>query len=233
MKTESFQALAPAEVSSTGHSIGSLSTGLAPVGATEAPRLAEAQSLYDFFQTEMARLVGSRGIPVEAQLYLANLCARFTKADTLFVEQEGRRELEPLAFILKRATETTDEAQRMATLRHLGDVALYTSGFLSDRIEHKGLELGYFIQMGGLAYSSASDLAARNAGRRPLQSLYVALSTHFKAMVHVLWELAGRANGTSSNLLKAYDDWRRTGSERKERELVRAGFVLTQRPVLC
>lgn len=203
--------------------------------AADGSLTVEAQSLYDYFQHEMARLVGALGkaIPVEAQIYLANLCARFTKSDQLFVDHEGRRELEPLAFILRRATECDDESQRMATLRHLGDVALYTSGFLSDRIEHRGLDVDYFIHMGGQAYSSASDLAARHAGRRPLRPLYDALSRHFKELVHVLWELAGRANRKAESLLRTYEDWQRTGSERKERELVRAGFVLGSRPALC
>ncbi len=111
-----------------------------------------SRSLYDYFQAEVAQVatdLRSRA-PADAQVYVADLLARFGSSDRLFVVMEGRRETEPLALILKRAMEA-DEAGRVQELRRLGDVALYTTGLFPERLQRRGMELDYFIRMGGTA----------------------------------------------------------------------------------
>ncbi len=193
-------------------------------------------SLYDYFQQEVGRLLGALGrtVPPEVQIYLANLCARFSKSEQLFVERDGGRDIEPLALMLSRAVEAKDETARWQILRNLGDTALYTSGFLSERMERRGVELDYVIELGGMAYANVSTLAARSGARRSVKGLYEALAKHFRDLVHVLWEFVDRSPAASSrSLLDAYTGWQRTGSERLERRLVRSGFVLSGKPQTC
>ncbi len=195
-----------------------------------------ATTVYDFFQTEVSRLVTElhKTVPAEAQVYVANLCSRFMKSEQLFVEIEGKKDIEPLALMLKRALECEDDTLRLQTLRHLGDTALYTSGFLSERIERRGIEVDYVMEMGGMAYQGVSHIVARSGAKRTMGPLYESLAKHFRDFVQVLWEVADRARvGSATSLLKLYESWRSTGSERFERRLVQSGFVLTAKPSLC
>ncbi len=188
--------------------------------------MGEAAILHDYFQAEVARTAADLNVeaPADTQLYVANLLARFAKSDELFTTMEGKNELEPLAFILKRALEHDQQGARMQILRHLGDTALYTSGFFADRIERRGVEVDYYIEMGGMAYSNVSTLAR---GGRGHQDLYAKLSQHFKDLVRVLWELAERTQmATTRGLLELYMKWEKTGCERLERKLLQSGFVL-------
>ncbi|MFT7622033.1 MAG: hypothetical protein ACI9WU_001198 [Myxococcota bacterium] len=165
-------------------------------------------------------------VPPETQMYLADLCTRFANPEALFAKTEGRNELEPLALIMERALEG-DEIERIRTLRHLGDTALYTSGFFADKIERTGVDVEYYVQMGGMAYSNVSSLAEGRAGRS-FHGLYSSLSNHFHQLVTVLWELADRARMTTSKgLLETYQKWEETGSDRLRRHLMKQGFVLS------
>ncbi len=195
-----------------------------------------ATTVYDFFQTEVSRHVTElhKTVPAEAQVYVANLCSRFMKSDAFFVQVEGKSDIEPFALMLKRALECEDDTLRLQTLRHLGDTALYTSGFLSERVERRGIDVDYVIGMGGMAYQGVSHLMNRTGARRTMGPLYESLAKHFRDFVQVLWEVADRARvGSATSLLKLYESWRSTGSERFERKLVQSGFVLSAKPALC
>lgn len=195
----------------------------------------DRRPLAQYFQDEVADTVAAlkKQVPPDAQIYVANLLSRFTDSRELFVRVEGRQELEPLAFTLKRALESDDENERIRVLRRLGDTALYTSGFFPDRVERGGVEVKYYIDMGGMAYSNVSSLAQSRA-RRAFGELYERLAHYFQDLVHVLWEVAERSRMTSDGgLLAMYRRWEQTGSERLERKLVRSGFILPTRTATC
>ena len=65
------------------------------------------QSLEQFFQAEVIETAKRMGnnVPPAVQLYVANLLSRFTSSEQFFVDMEGKNEMEPLTFILKRAME--------------------------------------------------------------------------------------------------------------------------------
>lgn len=197
----------------------------APANGVVSP----TSSLYEFFQAEVVQTTSElrKDVPADTQIYLANLLARFASSDSVFVPMEGRKELEPLAFVLKRAVEAEDEAGRVRELKHLGDIALYTSGFFSDRIERRGVEVDYYIEMGGMAYRNVSDLAGHRSIAAGFRDLYAKLSRHFADLVTVLWELAERSRMTTARgLLELYQKWEQTGSDRLRRKLVRQGLIL-------
>lgn len=196
----------------------------------------DMRPLYQFFQEEVATTAASlrKDVPPDAQIYVANLLSRFSKSGALFVEMEGKTELEPLAFILKRALECEDEHERIRILKHLGDTALYTSGFFPERVERRGVEVKYYIDMGGMAYQNVSSLSAHKARARSFRDLYDRLARYFQDLVHVLWEVAEKSQMTSDGgLLAVYKRWERTRSERLERKLIKNGFVLSSHPLTC
>ena len=187
-----------------------------------------SEDLFAFFQNEVIEVAKdtSTTVPADTQIYLANLLVRFARTEGLFVQQDGELEREPLALLLRKALEQEDAA-RLRTMARLGDVALYTSGFLAEDIESRGLDLSYYIQMGGMAYNSAAELANRRARASTFHPLYSRLAEHFRDLVRVLWTLADRARSLSpADLVRLYRRWERTGSERLAHRLTRNGILL-------
>jgi hypothetical protein len=136
-------------------------------------------------------------------------------------DAQGARDAEPLAFILKRAQESSGQ-ERLRELKKLGDVSLYTSGFFGDSLSRKLVDTDYYIAMGGRAYGILSSLH-RDA---TLGELYQELADKFVRFVDLLAEVADRsAVGTNKGLIKLYERFMRTGSER-------VGRVLSERGVL-
>ena len=195
------------------------------------PEPSTHDNLQSFFQTEVLRTASDLGTsaPAETQIYLAGLLSRYSRTDTAFPQQpdaDGRYNEEPLAFILKRALEA-DEHERVRVLKRLGDVALYTSGLFAERIEQQGMDVRYYIEMGGMAYSNVSSLSSKGHRLRQLGELYEGLARHFTDLVDVLWELADRTRMSSDGgLLELYRRWERTQSDRLARKLTSQGFIL-------
>ena len=187
------------------------------------------QGLYGFFQLEIARLSNELGnpAPADTQVYLAGVLCRFTNTNALFQTTDNGRDEEPLALMLKRAMESDDD-ERVRVMKHLGDVALYKSGFFADRIERQGLDLEYYINMGGMAYQNVSVLSSQRNTGGLFKSLYADLSTHFADLVRVITEFFLRSQLTSpAGIMKLYKRWERTGSDQAARLLTNAGVILT------
>lgn len=195
------------------------------------------RSMTDFFHDEVARTASELGnrVPADTQLYLADLMVRFASTDRLYEVRDGKRDEEPLAFMLKRALEL-DEDGRIRTLKHLGDIALFTSGVFPERVERRGVEIDYYIRMGGMAYSNVATLATHRARGIGFAELYSKLAEHFRDLVTVLWEVADTTRATTTQgLLDLYRKWEQTRSERLARKLTKSGFILgpNGRPCEC
>lgn len=158
------------------------------------------------------------------RFYVVNLLAGFVQPD------EGKTGFddEPLALQLGRALQSGGASQR-AGLRQVGDVSLFISGFFSESLKRKLVDLDYYIAMGGYAYEELSRQEPLHVSR-----IFAELSEKFSAFVDVLSEVSERS-GISSNtdLLRLYEKWVRTGSRRDGDRLVERGIVpnasITQR----
>jgi hypothetical protein len=135
--------------------------------------------------------------------YLVNLLCQFIRPDA-----RGRfaDDADPLAIRLTRALQTAGPEQR-ARLRSLGDFSLFTSGFFADSLRRRTIDVDYYVSMGEYAYGS--------------------LSRHEEdAFADVFAELSERtALASSSDLLRLYEKWLRTGSARDGQKLVDRGIV--------
>ena len=187
-------------------------------------------ALDQWFQTTLLELAKEKRSPlsVEEQLYAADLCSRFARSEIAFGTLDGQKHLEPLALLLRSALECEDETQRIQMLRRLGDVALFTSGFFAERVEHRGLAVDYFVSMGEMAYSNVSSLARRS--RNSWRELYERLGKNFKVVMHLLWDFVQTtSHAKNTDLLAAYREWERTGNARLHRLLLSQGFALPHR----
>ena len=127
---------------------------------------------------------------------------------------------QPLALRLGQALEAGGREQR-ALLRQLGDVSLFTSGYFSDSLRRKVVDVDYYVSLGGYAYGSLSRQEANS-----FAAVFAELSQKFVAFVDILSEVSERSGLTSNaDLLRLYEKWLRTGSRRNGQLLVERGLV--------
>ena len=189
-----------------------------------AGKLIVGQGLSEFFYGEVARASGHLGVSLSETTgyYLVNLLCGFSHRDPSGPQLGA----EPLAFIYQRAHEASGD-ERPAVLKELGDVALYTSGFFTDSIERSLVDIDYYIAMGGTAYRALAEMVAGHAGRRGVADMYRSMASDFTTLVDVLNDIADAARGqreSDLDLLRLYDRWARTGSERIRRLLQGRGL---------
>ena len=127
---------------------------------------------------------------------------------------------EPLALRLAKALESGGEEQR-ARLRSLGDVSLFVSGFFSDSLRRKVVDIDYYVSMGEYAYGSLSRWE-----RDTFAETFAELADRFANFVDVLGEVSEQSGLTSQqDLLRLYERWLRTGSRRSGQQLAEHGIV--------
>lgn len=159
----------------------------------------------------------------ETEVYLVNLLNRFMTADALFSrDADGKRRAETLALLVKEAVETPSGEGQRALFRQVGDVSLYTAGFFPESLNRKLVDVDYYIDMGGRAYRQA---AVRH-DEKAVKVVFEELSDRFGKFVDVLADISDLTmSKTEQNLLRLYENWISTKSERAERLLHEAGII--------
>jgi hypothetical protein len=197
--------------------------------STRNQEIVAAGDVRAFFQERVTEVLGRRNLKVEetTQFYLVNLLSEFAHAEQLFEpSDDGRREAVPLALLLARALEQPPEA-RLRTFKRMGDTSLYVSGFFSDSLARKLVDVDYYIAMGGRAYESAADLVEPQAGTgRTFAGIFAELSEKFGRLVDCLMEISEDAQTTRTDgLVRMYERWLHTRSERLARRLADQGLL--------
>jgi hypothetical protein len=142
-----------------------------------------------------------------------------------FLRHSDEHDIEPLALKLATALESGG-SKRRAALKQIGDVSLFVSGFFSDSLRRKLVDVDYYVSVGGYAYDALSRY--ENDTRSPV---FAELSDKFVTVVDVLSEVSERTvGGSNADLLRLYEKWLRTGSRRTARLLVDRGVVLNASP---
>ncbi len=159
----------------------------------------------------------------ETEIYLVNLLKSYMIAERLYVTNgDGQRDQKTLASQIQEAfEEATREAQRLM-FRQLGDSSLYVAGFFRESLNKKLVDVGYYIDMGGIAYSQVASMEID----RHMKQVYTELADRFASFVEVLAEVSESTNPTKNekDLLMLYDTWRATRSPRAEKALKKAGI---------
>lgn len=160
----------------------------------------------------------------ESVCYLVHLLEAFVRPDRLSAAA-GAAADRPLAEILLTAT-AADGMRRAALLKLTGDTALFVTGFQGDSLARSLVDVDYYIRLGGYAYGT---IAEHRSGD-PAAALFAELAAHFPRFVDVLCEVSETCALTdTTNILRLYEKWLRTGSPRTA-ELLR-GQGITPVPV--
>lgn len=149
--------------------------------------------------------------------YLVNLLCQFVRPDA---REAFTEDGEPLAIRLTRALQTAGPEQR-ARLRRLGDFSLFMSGFFADSLRRRTIDVDYYVSMGEYAYGSLS-----RHDEESFSDVFGELARKFVGFMDVLADVSERTAVTSSSdLLRLYEKWLRTGSTRDGQKLVDRGIV--------
>lgn len=196
-----------------------------------------AVSVSDFFAEAVNEAMQSRGVKASegARSYVVGLLSDLAKPGSP-VERTLER---PLTLLLDEALHTPDVGERFERLRVLGDGVLYSSGFFADHFEARGVDTGYVIGIGRTAYDSASSLIMSRVPEPehgPVSGLsgrtldiFKELSESFARFVEVIGEVANatiaRGVASSRGLIKLYERWLKTRSDKLGEALASHGFV--------
>jgi hypothetical protein len=186
-----------------------------------------AQSVSGFFGEVVEDAIKARRVEATdgATRYLVSLLADYAHPDKPAGEALDR----PMTLLLNEALNAPDPADRFERLRVLGDGVLYGCGFFGDHFEARGIDLSYLERLGTRAYGAASSMLR---GGHDGPDLFGELAEKFGVFVDVVAEVANAtiAMGTESpqGLLRVYERWLKTGSERLASALTSHGMVPTR-----
>jgi hypothetical protein len=186
-----------------------------------------ASSVQGFFHEVVEDAIKARRVEATegATRYLVAVLADFAHPDRRAEEALER----PLTLLLDEALHVPDAAERFERLRLLGDGVLYGCGFFGESFEARGVDTKYLHQLGTRAYGAASSMLRAT---QDSPDLFGELADKFGVFVDVVAEVADAtiAMGTESpkGLLKMYERWLRTGSERLASALTSRGMMPTR-----
>jgi hypothetical protein len=137
----------------------------------------------------------------------------------------------PLTLALDEALRAPAPAERFEKLRLLGDGVLYGCGFFGDHFEARGVDPKYLHGLGTRAYGAASSML-RHGPDDVGPDVFGELASKFDAFVEVVAEVADATIAMSGEnargLLRVYERWLKTGSERLASALTSRGVVPTR-----
>jgi hypothetical protein len=175
----------------------------------------------EFFSTELKTVMERHQIQTkyESFEYLVDLLTRFIDTEKFYARSaEGKLEENYLITLYGQYLEA-DAASKVIILRRLGDVCLFVTGFFADSLSRKLVDVDYYAGMGGTAYWQLSMM------HPPFKPLYQELSQKFKSLSGVLEEMSERSGMQSNtNLLRLYEKWLITGSDRLKSVLASNGI---------
>jgi len=198
---------------------------------SEKTRIQLHQTIRDFFQELVGAAVSHQGLRTHdlAVGYLTDLLCEFTRVEALYDEEKGLAS-RPLALLLAEALQATPD-MRIPLFKKLGDFSLYISGFFADSLNRKLVDVGYYIGIGEGAYANVSDLLRLRRGGADFADLFAELARKFQKFVDVFAEVSEQGDFASNRgTLRLYEKWRRTSSERIERELREHGVLKDEPP---
>jgi hypothetical protein len=174
-------------------------------------------SLNEFFHQLLSSTIKNQGVDTSepTECYLVNLLATFSRTQV---------DDQPLALKMATAVGASPD-ERARQLKEVGDTSLYVSGFFSESLQRKLVDVDYYIQMGGAAYG---ELARYFRGYRHSEvfgEVYDELGTKFPRFVDVLAEVSEQTSVSHASVVQLYERWLRTGSEWMERRLREHGVI--------
>lgn len=184
-------------------------------------------SLREYFHDSIDDALSNQGVEaaVETIYYVVNVLTLFQRADQLYESTEQGLTIKPLALLYGEAVQGRNPDDRNRALQRLGDIALFISGIFSESLNRKAVDVDYYISMGSSAYGHLSDTLRGGVKRQAYGQIFEELSRKFTAFVDVLSEVNENTSlSSNADVMRLYELWLRTGSERAARRLRELGI---------
>ena len=187
-------------------------------------------SVSEFFRERIEKALRNQGVETDhvVKIYLSNLLAEFMHADVLFGNMDEDLEGKPLALIYAKAL-TSMAGVQIRLLKYLGDFTMFFSGFFSDSLQRKIIDVDYLITLGAIAYGKLHHRYHRQQEDRVLSDLFSDLSGRFTIYVDILSEISEESQlQDHRDILRLYEKWLKTRSERTAAQLRKQGIQLQE-----
>jgi len=192
-----------------------------------ATNLVHVENLREYFMDSVCTAMASNRLSADQNTahYVVNLLTLFARAEAFHDPDDTSPHRKPLALMLAEALDAATVEERLFRLQRLGDMSLFIAGFFADDLQHSIVDLDYYISMGGGAYSSLSQQSRGTFKGRAFGSVFAELGAKFHRFVDVLNDVRSRAEASrDTDVMRLYEVWLKTGSQRAERLLRRAGI---------
>ena len=195
-------------------------------------KVIQQTNLRHFFQESVSQALKHQNLHAREYtiVYLVNLLTCFSRSENLFEIEpaSGGLALKPLAGFYKDAINAGTSFERDIALQRLGDIALFIAGIFSQSLQKKLVDVDYYVNMGGHAYSYLADIKQRKLNGGALGDIFSELADKFTGFVDVLGEVGeGMQAPGDTGLLRLYEIWLRTGSKRAQDQLMKQGLQVS------
>ena len=190
-------------------------------------RIRPVASLQEFFKDSVTGAMTRQGIKADdhTAYYVVNLLTLFARSEALFDQTENGIELKPLAKVMAESLEAGLPAERRHALQRIGDVSLFVAGYLGDGFAAKLVDVDYYVHIGGSAYSALSESVRGSLRGKIFSVVFAELAEKFQAFVDILGDVRDEASKRKDiDVLRTYEIWLKTGSERAARLLRKHGI---------
>jgi hypothetical protein len=143
-------------------------------------------AFHDYIEHALRKELARKSIHVSelAEAYVVDMLSQFVSADNLNTACDG---LPTLALLYNDAALKSGRAKVVA-FRKLGDVSLFFAGLFLDYVRKTTNGLGYYIDMGRLAYSSIAQMPTT------VSPIYDELVSKFISLVMILNNISLRSS---------------------------------------
>lgn len=158
-----------------------------------------------------------------ARSYLVKLLEYYVPAGNLFdeVDEQGRRKRSTLAETFLRAM-SEEPHVRAEMLKKMADRALYITGFFSDSLQRKVIDVDYYAEMGVTAYGALADSSREDMTAK----VYREYAGKFIAFSEILSTISAQARiQDEANIMRLYETYAKTGSDYARERLLERGLI--------
>jgi hypothetical protein len=177
-----------------------------------------AGAIEAFFHAEVDKAFRNEGLPsgTLVEHYIVQLLVAYAARPI---------ETTPLALQMAAAVDAPLR-ERRRKLRDIGDTSLFVSGFWGDSLADAAVDVDYYVEMGGSAYS---ELARGGSGWTgdPFGEVFAELARGFVRFVGALAVVSQRVAlpATNQDIVRLYRRWQQTHSPTAAAQLAAIGVV--------
>lgn len=190
-------------------------------------QLITGMDVSDYFRDSVTTAATNQNLEINTEtiLYVVNMLTSFVRAENLYEKTDDGYMIRALALIYADSVEAVTTAERNRILQRLGDIALFISGLFSYSLNRSLVDVDYYAAIGGNAYANLADATRRGFQGRTVSMVFSELSDKFLSLVDVLAEVNENCSKKSdSDIMRLYELWLKTGSERVARQLQKFGI---------